>query len=225
MKMFVRLPALPAACILLLLVATSAGIARAENRDGPGVTRAMSRDNPALVRAAVSQMFGVRPRARQEGKEVAAPPEKLDAAAIDAVARVGGSDDHRCLAEAIYFESRGEPLDGQVAVAEVVLNRVDDRRFPGTVCGVTNQGAGSGRGCQFSYACDGRSDVMKSTAARIRAEKLAALMLGGHPRIVADGATYFHTRSVRPSWARKMTRTTAIGHHYFYRPATQVASN
>jgi hypothetical protein len=222
MKMLVRLPALPAACILLLLVATSAGIARAESPDSPGVTRAMGRDNPALVRAAVSQMFGVRPRAREE---VGVQPEKLDAAAVDAVDHVGGSDEHRCLAEAIYFESRGEPLDGQVAVAEVVLNRVDDRRFPKTVCSVTNQGAGSGRGCQFSYACDGRSDVMKSTAARIRAEKLAALMLAGQPRIVADGATYFHTRSVRPSWARKMTRTTAIGHHYFYRPATQVASN
>ena len=79
-------------------------------------------------------------------------------------------------------KSRGEPLEGQIAVAEVVLNRVDDRRFPKTVCGVTKQGAGSGRGCQFSYACDGLSDAMKSAVARERAEKLAALMLEGRAR-------------------------------------------
>ena len=66
---------------------------------------------------------------------------------------------------------------------------------------------------------------MKSTAARLRAEKLAAIMLDGHPRTVTDGATYFHTRSVRPGWAGRMTRTASIGHHYFYRAATQVASN
>ena len=95
-----------------------------------------------------------------------AVPAKLDLASLDAMPRgSAGGDERRCLAEAIYFESRGEPLEGQVAVAEVVLNRVDDRQFPQTVCGVTNQGAGSGRGCQFSYACDGRSDVMKSAGA------------------------------------------------------------
>jgi spore germination cell wall hydrolase CwlJ-like protein len=66
---------------------------------------------------------------------------------------------------------------------------------------------------------------MKSTEARRRAEKLAALMLAGHPRTKTDGATYFHTRAVRPGWAHRMTRTATIGHHYFYRASTQVASN
>jgi spore germination cell wall hydrolase CwlJ-like protein len=223
MKLLVRLPALSAACALLLLAATLSE-ARADTGAEAMVTGAMSRDNPALVRAAVGQIFGLRPKAR----EAAAPatPEKLDLASLDAMpAATGGGDDQRCLAEAIYHESRGEPLAGQIAVAEVVLNRVDDRQFPKSVCGVTNQGAGSGRGCQFSYACDGRSDVMKSPQARTRAEKLAAVMLAGQPRTVTDGATYFHTRGVRPGWARKMTRTTAIGHHYFYRAATRVASN
>jgi spore germination cell wall hydrolase CwlJ-like protein len=150
-------------------------------------------------------------------------PAKLDLRTLDALPAVSGDAELQCLAEAIYFESRGEPLEGQVAVAEVVLNRVDDRRFPKTVCGVTNPGVGSGRGCQFSYACDGNSDVMKSAVARQRAEKLASLMLADRPRTVTDGATYFHTRSVRPSWSRKFARTTSIGHHIFYRPATQVA--
>jgi spore germination cell wall hydrolase CwlJ-like protein len=224
MKLFVRLPALSAACALLLLAVTTPGSAHADTQSDAAITRAMSRDNPALLRATISNMFGLRPRAREEAA-AAAMSEKIDDAALDAMPRASGGDDWRCLAEAIYFESRGEPLAGQIAVAEVVLNRVDDRRFPKTVCGVTNQGAGSGRGCQFSYACDGRSDVMKSAAARIRSEKLATLMLAGRPRTVTDGATYFHTRAVRPSWARKMARTAAIGHHYFYRPATQLASN
>jgi spore germination cell wall hydrolase CwlJ-like protein len=223
MNLAIRLPALSAACALLLLAITSTGSVRAET-GAPDVAKAMSRDNPALLRSAISQMFGVRPRPRDEA---AMPdiPEPLDLVALDSMPHATGGEEWRCLSEAIYFESRGEPLEGQVAVAEVVLNRVDDSRFPRTVCGVTKQGAGSGRGCQFSYACDGRSDVMKSTTARIRAEKLATLMLSGHPRTVADGATYFHTRSVRPGWARRMMRTASIGHHYFYRPATQVASN
>ena len=223
MKIAVRLPALPAACALLLLAIMSTGPAGADTRESKP-TSALSRDNPALLRSAIGQMFGTRPRPRDEAT-MPAVPAKLDVASLDAMPRVSGSDEWRCLAEAIYFESRGEPLEGQVAVAEVVLNRVDDAQFPRTVCGVTNQGAGSGRGCQFSYACDGRSDVMKSTAARLRAEKLAAIMLDGHPRTVTDGATYFHTRSVRPGWAGRMTRTARIGHHYFYRAATQVASN
>ena len=152
-------------------------------------------------------------------------PVRLDVRTLDSLPRVGGGAEQQCLAEAIYFESRGEPLEGQIAVAEVVLNRVDDRSFPKTVCGVTRQGVGSGRGCQFSYACDGMPDVMRSADARVRSEKLAAVMLAGRPRTVTDGATYFHTRSVKPGWARKMTRTNAIGHHLFYRSGVRVAAN
>ena len=108
----------------------------------------------------------------------------------------------------------------------MVLNRVDDRQFPKTVCGVTNQGVGSGRGCQFSYACDGRSDVMKSADARLRAEKLAALMLAGQPAHRDRRRDLLpHPRRCGRAGPRRMTRTTAIGHHYFYRPATRVASN
>jgi spore germination cell wall hydrolase CwlJ-like protein len=222
MKLAVRLPALSAACALLLLAITPVGPVMADT--GTTADRSMSRDNPSRLRSTIGELFGLRPRPRDEAA-VTDAAEPLDGATLDAMPAASGGDDWRCLAEAIYFESRGEPLDGQVAVAEVVLNRVEDGRFPRTVCGVTNQGAGSGAGCQFSYACDGRSDAMKSTNARIRAEKIAALMLAGHPRARTDGATYFHTRSVRPGWAHRMTRTASIGHHYFYRASTQVASN
>jgi spore germination cell wall hydrolase CwlJ-like protein len=143
--------------------------------------------------------------------------KELDLAALDALPSVSGGSDWHCLAQAIYFEARGEPLAGQIGVAEVVLNRVDDPRFPNTVCGVTYQA------CQFSYVCDGNSDTMKSSLARQRSEKLASLMLAGRARSVTDGATYFHSRAVSPSWSRRFTRTTTIGHHMFYRAGTRVA--
>jgi len=154
-----------------------------------------------------------------------APPAHLAMSDVDAMAGTSGDTQAQCLAQAIYFEARGEPLDGQIAVAEVVLNRVDDPRFPKSICGVTRQGAGSGRGCQFSYVCDRNSDVMKSALSRDRAEKIAAMMLAGRARSLTSGATYFHTRSTRPDWSSRFTRTASIGHHYFYRAATRVAGS
>ncbi|TPE50760.1 cell wall hydrolase [Amaricoccus solimangrovi] len=148
----------------------------------------------------------------------AAGKSTLTFAALDALPETTGGADWKCLSEAIYFESRGEPLAGQIAVAEVILNRVDSPSYPKNVCGVTHQGVGTaGRSCQFSYACDGRADTMKSALPRERAEKLATLMLAGRERTVTDGATHFHAARVRPSWARVMTRTARIGHHSFYR--------
>jgi spore germination cell wall hydrolase CwlJ-like protein len=150
-------------------------------------------------------------------KSVAAT--RLDFGMLDALPATKLDKQTACLAQAIYFESRGEPLAGQIAVAEVVLNRVDSPAFPDTVCAVTRQGAGTGRGCQFSYVCDRYSDVMRSPVQRARAEKLAALMMQGRARTATDGALYFHTRAVRTGWSKRMTRTAAIGHHQFYRPA------
>jgi spore germination cell wall hydrolase CwlJ-like protein len=216
---------------LLLTILPSLAAADAEGSDfGLAIAqeRAVLRASGAARIAELSQ--GMRPRAREaevtvasRGLADASAGEVLTFATLDAMPSATGDAEWRCLAAAIYFESRGEPLAGQVAVAEVVLNRVDSRRYPSTVCGVTAQGAGSGRGCQFSYACDGRSDVMTSAAPRARAEKLAALMLAGQPRTVTDGATHFHATHVSPGWASRMTRTAAIGAHRFYRPAEQIA--
>ncbi|PJN94271.1 cell wall hydrolase [Amaricoccus sp. HAR-UPW-R2A-40] len=138
---------------------------------------------------------------------------------------VSGDAQFQCLAQAVYFESRGEPLSGQIAVAEVVLNRVDNPGYPRSICGVTKQGAGSGRGCQFSYACDGRPDVMTSSVSKARSEKIARMLIDGRPRSVTSGATHFHATYVRPDWSRKFARTAAIGNHVFYRQSTRVASN
>ena len=194
-------------------------------------TRALAREQSALdsSSARVTALTeALRPRARSDelvvssrddlAAEPTAAPARLDFRTVDAMPAASGDASWQCLAQAIYFEARGEPIDGQVAVAEVVLNRVSDRRFPSTVCGVTHQG------CQFSYVCDGNSDVMKSALPRSRAEKLAALLIAGRARSVTDGATHFHTRSIRPDWSHRMVRTASIGHHYFYRSGTQVAA-
>lgn len=146
---------------------------------------------------------------------------RLDLSALDALPVANGNSEWRCLAEAIYFEARGEPIAGQIGVAEVILNRVDDRRFPNSVCAVTKQGIGNGRVCQFSFACDGHAEVMRDRRARDRSEKLAEIMVAGRARSVTAGATHFHATYVRPSWSRRLARTAAIGQHVFYRLRTK----
>jgi spore germination cell wall hydrolase CwlJ-like protein len=128
-----------------------------------------------------------------------------------------GGEDWQCLTEAIYFEARGESLQGQIGVAEVILNRVDSSLYPRSVCGVVRQ-RGSG-GCQFSYICDGRADRMREKSAADLAGRIARAMLDGAPRRLTDGATHFHTRSVRPGWSKRFAQTTTIGAHVFYRKA------
>jgi spore germination cell wall hydrolase CwlJ-like protein len=125
-----------------------------------------------------------------------------------------GDEQWQCLTEALYFEARGESLDGQIAVAEVILNRVDSPLYPRTVCGVVKQRGGGG--CQFSYVCNGKSRMRERGAADL-AGRIARAMLDGAPRMLTDGATHFHTRAVKPSWSKRFARTAAIGAHLFYR--------
>lgn len=126
-----------------------------------------------------------------------------------------GDAQWECLKTALYFESRGENLEGQFAVAEVILNRVDSVRYPSTVCGVVEQG--NSKSCQFSYSCDGKTEAMKDEVAAEIAGRIARVMIDGAPRQLTGGATYFHTRSVRPSWSHKFPQTASIGAHLFYR--------
>ena len=144
---------------------------------------------------------------------------------LDAQTLVKGGAEWSCLSEALYFEARGESVEGQFAVAEVILNRVDSASFPDTVCKVINQGTGRKFACQFTYTCDGRAEVIAEPRAYERVGKVAQLMLQGAPRDLTGGATYYHTRAVRPSWSRKFTRTASIGVHYFYRPPTRLSLN
>ena len=195
---------------------------------GRQLVEIMARERATIERVGADRVAALsrealQPMPRQRAAEGQAAPENLSFAVLDRMPSVTGDAEWQCLAQAIYYEARGEPLEGQIAVAEVVLNRVDDRRFPNSTCGVTNQGVGSGEACQFSYACDGAPERMASALPRERAEKLAALMMEGRERSVTDGATYFHAIYVNPSWARQFVRTAAIGAHVFYRSGTQLA--
>ncbi len=192
-----------------------------------GATRIAAIASGRTAATAAAPTAGSRDTVATRGAAASVEPTRriLDFASLDAMPRVTGDSHWQCLAIAIYFESRGEPLAGQIGVAEVVLNRVDSRSFPNSICAVTVQGAGSGRGCQFSYVCDGRADVMTSAVPRDRAEKLARMLIDGRPRTVTDGATNFHATYVRPDWSRGFARTASIGNHVFYRQPEQVASN
>ena len=140
-------------------------------------------------------------------------------------ARPAGLDDLKCLTRALYHEARGEGEQGMRAVAEVVLNRAENGRFPDTVCAVVEQGAGNGRGCQFSFVCDGSERRRLEQRAWSRAHLLARDMLNGAPRRLTDGATHFHAVRVSPNWSRVYEMTAQIGSHRFYRPPMEVASN
>ncbi len=141
---------------------------------------------------------------------------RYDADWIDARPAAQGDEQFECLAQAIYHEARGETIRGQVAVAEVILNRVDSGMFPNSVCAVVHQGTGKRHQCQFSYTCDGRSDAIREQKAYDRVAKVARLMLDGAPRALTGGAVYYHTSAVRPSWAARFDETVRIGTHRFY---------
>lgn len=136
-----------------------------------------------------------------------------------------GGTEWRCLAEALYFEARGETVRGQFAVAEVILNRVDSPNYPDSICGVVHQGTGRKYACQFTYTCDGIPEVINEPAAFAKVGKVAKLLVNGAPRALTDGATHYHTTAVNPRWARKFPRTARIGVHLFYRHPREMVQN
>lgn len=151
---------------------------------------------------------------------------RYDDAYLRSLPAVKGDETWHCLAEALYFEARGETAEGLFAVGEVILNRVESKAFPDDVCDVIYQGTGERYQCQFTYSCDGRAEVIGEPAAWKRVGKVADLLLRGiAPRDLTGGATFYHTKSVQPRWARVFTRTASIGYHYFYRQDARYASN
>ena len=125
--------------------------------------------------------------------------------------------EENCLARAVYFESRSESDLGQLAVAKVVLNRVNNPDFPKTICGVVYQGSGTRNSCQFSFACDGLPDDVKSPEAWAHAKGIAQRAIANDPAVAMLGnAVNYHADYVTPRWAHTMRRLTRIGHHIFY---------
>jgi hypothetical protein len=148
-----------------------------------------------------------------EDKRPMTPAERLG---LDAEGR---AKSEKCLAEAIYFEARGEEVRGQMAVAQVVLNRVFSGKYPTNVCGVVYQNAHRRLACQFTFACDRRPEVVREPDMWERAETIAAEMLDGKLWLPEVGkATHYHAYWVRPGWVREMNKMHKLGVHTFYRP-------
>jgi spore germination cell wall hydrolase CwlJ-like protein len=131
---------------------------------------------------------------------------------------VFSSKEQKCLANAIYFEARGESVRGQAAVAQVVLNRVRNPTYPNTVCGVVYQNQHLKNRCQFSFACDGKKDRITSAASYKVAGEVAMAVTAGKiflPEVASS--THYYAQYVSPRWARSMEKMKKIGLHIFYR--------
>jgi spore germination cell wall hydrolase CwlJ-like protein len=124
--------------------------------------------------------------------------------------------DRDCLADAIYYEARGESPAGQAAIAQVVLNRVRHPAFPKSVCGVVFQGAANDN-CQFAFACNGTMGRPREGAAWARAEMIAARALTGFVMPEVGQATHFHAASAQPDWGHGLMKVAQVGLHVFYR--------
>ena len=124
----------------------------------------------------------------------------------------------------VYHEARSQSTAGQIAVAQVVINRVNDKRYPDNICGVVTEGlvhSGSTlpvrHKCQFSWYCDGKKDDPKNEKAWGKALLVAVTVYDGKTVDMLDGATHYHATSVYPNWASSKTRTSRIDDHIFYR--------
>ena len=179
-----------------------------------------------VVPSGPNQSVSKDPNAR--GGETIAPKGEVtgaDKRPMTPAERLGLADEKtraksvKCLTEVIYFESRGEVVRGQMAVAQVVLNRAFSGKYPNTVCGVVYQNAHRHLACQFTFACDGIPDRVKEPDMWDRANVIANEMLDGKIWLPEVGkATHYHAHWVHPGWVREMTKLHRVGVHTFYRP-------
>jgi Cell Wall Hydrolase len=144
---------------------------------------------------------------------IAAPEFSLSAVGADSLTRASAID---CMTAAIYYEAANEPVTGQRAVAQVILNRVRHPAFPDTVCGVVFQGSERATGCQFTFSCDSSLARNPSKGLWLRAQSVAAAALSGLVETSVGHATHYHASYVLPYWAPKLTKLTKIGSHIFY---------
>ena len=212
-------------CLLVALFAASLALV--------GLVHASEYDEGKLIERGTKTNVGERKglslggmldRIKQGGKPTVAEVE-YTVVWVDLQPARTGDESLECLSEALYFEARGETVRGQFAVAEVIVNRSKSSIFPDTICDVINQGTGRQYQCQFSYKCDGYADRIAEKKAYERVSKVACAVLDGHSGNLTDGATYYHTNAVRPTWSKRFIKTASIGVHYFYRRHDQRASS
>ncbi|MDR3465328.1 MAG: cell wall hydrolase [Xanthobacteraceae bacterium] len=182
---------------------------------GPDADLKVNAGNPARPHEADKggESVAGKGQVADEPKRQKTPAERLG---LDGKARVKAE---KCLAEAVYFEARGEPVRGQIAVAQVVMNRVFSGFYPTTVCGVVYQNAHRHLACQFTFACDDVADVVREPDMWERARKIAKATMDGQlwlPEV--SKSTHYHAYWVRPSWVHEMKKMYKYGVHTFYRP-------
>ena len=197
----------------------------AEMRDGRAAARSLP-GAPALVQhpwlVRVEQTFA------REGNSALGRYAAFDRdmAALDSVSSFRPSHlkraehvraEHQCMAEAVYYEARSESTAGQLAVAEVIANRVEDHRYPNSVCEVVYQGATRTTGCQFTFTCDGAMAIRPRGARWEAAKAVAAQVMMGINEPRTGRATHYHANYVNPVWNSGLIQTEQIGVHIFYR--------
>lgn len=174
---------------------------------GTAPESASNADSVSFISEPVVQPLPTRPaQANRRNSEAASLAELVSDMQVDETF----SDEMRCLAGAIYFESRGEPLSGQLAVGDVIVNRAESGRFPSTYCGVVYQPA------QFSFVRGGRMPAIDKSSSAWRNAKAIALI--AHENLwdsPAEDALFFHANYVKPRW--RLTRVAQISSHVFYR--------
>ncbi len=215
-------------CVLLTALSATAAVDRAEDRRAHQTALA----NQAELAAGLADFLAAETQGAREA--LGAPslkPARSMASVVDndAVFDRANFDfadiqqakflagERKCLAEAIYYEARSESRVGQMAVADVVLNRVKSRVYPDTICDVVYQGSERRTGCQFSFTCDGSMKRRVDQKRMRSADALAGAVLAGVRAPVTHNATHYHADYVTPIWAGSMTKTTTIGTHIFYK--------
>jgi hypothetical protein len=174
---------------------------------------AAAKPTPADTQISLPQHIAVLPPTPPAGVPLLSPVARLHL--------VGAKLDRAvsCLAKAVYFEARDQPYLGQVAVAQVVMNRVFSGVYPRSVCGVIYQNAHHHLACQFTFACDGKSKAIEEPDAWKLAKRIASETLDGKLYVKAVGtATHYHAVYVHPRWVHEMRRYAREGEHMFYRP-------
>ena len=131
------------------------------------------------------------------------------------------ADEMECLTEAVYFEARSEPFIGQLAVANVIMERVRSSEFPNTVCSVVHDatewnGVPIRNRCAFSYWCDGKHERMTDKEAYKTARNVARMAIDGVLYEAVMGSTFYHASYVQPEWSTNFNFLTRIGKHLFY---------
>jgi len=211
-----------------LLAAASAGagvVTAAQPASVPAIAAPVpaSGDDAPAVRAVIGGIVTLVSaqsdvRVAQLG-DILGPPGSI----VDLVGRVAANrrgapgDPLSCLAQAIYYEARSESIEGQQAVAQVVLNRTRLAQYPNSVCGVVYQGAERITGCQFTFVCDGSMRRPAEGAAWDRARDIAGKALAGFVYKPMLDATHYHAAWMTPYWSGELTRIRQIGGHIFYR--------